>query len=207
MINYEMALSEIEMYEKAHESLSENLTHANKKAQQFKEERDTLIDDLSWYKSKVSRLERENRFLLSRKDDLFDIWRNENKRSVALSEKLEQLERENEEMKEEMKRLHEESNITVFCALMEENSELKKENERLERELAAALNGELATYDGLQKYVLELQKDLNTYFDEWQSVKKLYTTLTSHIRTKAECNPGVSRYIDLVNFIDRLERD
>ncbi|OAO08710.1 hypothetical protein [Staphylococcus cohnii] len=34
-----------------------------------------------------------------------------------------------------------------------------------------------------------------------------YSTLTSHIRTKAECNPGVSRYIDLVNFIDRLERD
>lgn len=88
MINYEMALSEIEMYKKAHESLSENLTHANKKAQQFKAERDkfekmlnkececgyklegqlhdmtkqrdTLIDDLSWYKAKVSRLEREN---------------------------------------------------------------------------------------------------------------------------------------------------
>ncbi|OIS56070.1 hypothetical protein A4A32_01815 [Staphylococcus equorum] len=57
MINYEMALSEIEMYKKAHESLSENLTHANKKVQKFKEERDTLIDDLSWYKAKVNRLE------------------------------------------------------------------------------------------------------------------------------------------------------
>ncbi|WP_047503391.1 hypothetical protein [Staphylococcus sp. ZWU0021] len=88
MINYEMALYEIEMYKKAHESLSENLTLANKKAQQYKAERDkfekmlnkeyecgyklegqlydmtkqrdTLIDDLSWYKAKVSRLEREN---------------------------------------------------------------------------------------------------------------------------------------------------
>ncbi|WP_165844893.1 hypothetical protein [Staphylococcus saprophyticus] len=60
MSNYEMALSEIEMYKKAHESLSENLTHTNKKVQQFKEERDTLIDDLSWYKAKVSRLERQN---------------------------------------------------------------------------------------------------------------------------------------------------
>ncbi|PNZ60918.1 hypothetical protein CD110_03880 [Staphylococcus casei] len=57
MINYEMALYEIEMYKKAHESLSENLTHANKMAQQYKTERDTLIDDLSWYKAKVSRLE------------------------------------------------------------------------------------------------------------------------------------------------------
>lgn len=34
----------------------------------------------------------------------------------------------------------------------------------------------------------------------------LYTTLTNHIRMKAEMNPSVSRYIDLVNYIDRLER-
>ena len=37
MINYEMALSEIEMYKKAHESLSENLTHANKKLNNLKQ--------------------------------------------------------------------------------------------------------------------------------------------------------------------------
>lgn len=34
-----------------------------------------------------------------------------------------------------------------------------------------------------------------------------YTTLINHIRLKAENNPGVSRYIDLVNYIDRLEGD
>ncbi|WP_436962789.1 hypothetical protein [Staphylococcus shinii] len=33
-----------------------------------------------------------------------------------------------------------------------------------------------------------------------------YRELTNHIRLKAEMNPGVSRYIDLVNYIDRLER-
>lgn len=90
-----------------------------------------LIDDLSWYKAKVSRLERENR-------------------------------------------------------------DLKHENK-----------------------ALRIQS--NTYFDEWQEAEKqrsefnlyvnLYATLTNHIRTKAEANPGVSRYIDLVNYIDRLERD
>lgn len=32
-----------------------------------------------------------------------------------------------------------------------------------------------------------------------------YINLTDHIRLKAENNPGVSRYIDLVNYIDRLE--
>lgn len=100
------------------------------KLNQYKSERDTLIDDLSWYKSKVSRLERENR-------------------------------------------------------------DLKHENK-----------------------ALRLQS--NTYFDEWQESEKqrnefisyinLYTTLTNHIRLKAEMNPGVSRYIELVNYIDRLER-
>lgn len=69
----------------------------------MKTERDTLIDDLSWYKAKVSRLERENRFLLSRKDNLFDGWRDENKRSVAFSKRLEQLERENRNLKNENK--------------------------------------------------------------------------------------------------------
>ena len=33
-----------------------------------------------------------------------------------------------------------------------------------------------------------------------------YCKLGNHIRLKAENNPGVSRYIDLVNYIDRLER-
>lgn len=97
----------------------------------MKAERDELIDDLSWYKAKVSRLERENR-------------------------------------------------------------DLKHENQ-----------------------ALRIQS--NNYFDEWQESEKqrnefisyvnLYTTLTNHIRMKAETNPGVSRYIDLVNYIDRLERD
>ncbi|WP_336832964.1 hypothetical protein [Staphylococcus pseudoxylosus] len=89
----------------------------------------------------------------------------------TLIDDLKVLREKNEELKEEMTRLHEESNITVFCALMEENSELKKENEKL------------------------------------MVVSIHYTTLTNHIRLKAENNPGVSRYIDLVNYIDRLERD
>lgn len=33
-----------------------------------------------------------------------------------------------------------------------------------------------------------------------------YINLTNHIRTKAECNPGIWRYIDLVKYIEKLER-
>lgn len=97
-------------------------------------ERNSLIDDLSWYKAKVSRLERENH-------------------------------------------------------------DLKKRNALL-----------MNTVDDLDKENKALRLQANTYFDEWQNVKNLYTTLTYHIRLKAENNPGVSRYIDLVNYIDRLER-
>lgn len=38
-------------------------------------ERNTLIDDLSWYKTKVSRLERENRKLRVKSDSFFESWR------------------------------------------------------------------------------------------------------------------------------------
>ncbi|WP_039067683.1 hypothetical protein [Staphylococcus shinii] len=116
-------------------TLTENLM---KQRDQYKAERDTLIDDIAVLKANISRLERENR-------------------------------------------------------------DLKHENK-----------------------ALRLQA--NTYFDEWQNEKltsqvlrdqcKEYaqeasknTTLTNHIRLKAEMNPGVSRYLDLVNYIDRLERD
>ncbi|MDK9853153.1 hypothetical protein [Staphylococcus equorum] len=39
------------------------------------EERNSLIDDLSWYKAKVSRLERENRKLRVKSDSFFESWR------------------------------------------------------------------------------------------------------------------------------------
>lgn len=72
-------------YKKIMDSLFKENFELEKQRDQFKAERDTLIDDLTWYKAKVN---------------------------------------------------------------------------RLERELSAALKGELATYDELQKYVLELQNEL-----------------------------------------------
>lgn len=72
--------------------------------------------------------------------------------------------------------------------LIDDIAVLRANNKRLERE-----NNDL-----------RLQAD--TYFDEWQNVKNLYNALTQHIRQKAEANPSVSRYIALVNYIDRLEK-
>lgn len=123
-----------------------------KQRDQYKSERDTLIDDIAVLKANISRLERENH-------------------------------------------------------------DFKKRNALL-----------MNTVDDLDKENKALRLQANTYFDEWQNEKltsrglreqckeyvqdaSKYITLTNHIRLKAENNPGVSRYIDLVNYIDRLERD
>jgi len=99
-----------------------------KQRDQYKAERDTLIDDIAVLKANISRLE---------------------------------------------KRV----------------SELAHENVRLQNDL----------------YIEELNQDEAEFVIK--KLRKQYTTLTNHICLKAENNPGVSRYIDLVNYIDRLERD
>lgn len=43
--------------------------------------------------------------------------------------------------------------------------------------------------------------------DELMDIQVKYMNLTEHIKNKALHNPGVHRYIDLVHFIDDLERD
>ncbi|MEB7752237.1 hypothetical protein [Staphylococcus pseudoxylosus] len=105
------------------------------------------------------------------------------------------------EIKQERDQFHAERDncLKDIDQLRERNRELERENRDLKHENKA----------------LRIQS--NTYFDEWQEAEKqrsefnlyvnLYATLTNHIRTKAECNPGVDRYIALVNYIDRLERD
>ncbi|RTX73792.1 hypothetical protein CD117_04175 [Mammaliicoccus sciuri] len=50
---------------------------------------------------------------------------------------------------------------------------------------------------------LRLQSD--EYFGLWQDVDSKYKRLTEHIRDKAHNNPGNSRYIALVHFIDEIE--
>lgn len=83
--------------------------------------------------------------------------------------------------------------------LIDDIAVLKANISRLERE-----NGELRNnLEGAETYI----DAIKTYYPMYIKLRKQYNTLTDHIRTKAENNPGVSRYIDLVNYIDRLERD
>lgn len=91
-------------------------------------------------------------------------------------------------------------------------NDMKAERDTLIEDIAV-LKANISRLEHENK-ALRLQS--NTYFDEWQQSEKqrnefisyvnLYTTLTNHIRLKAEMNPTVSRYLDLVNYIDRLEK-
>ncbi|MGW8014771.1 hypothetical protein ACWEYY_00325 [Staphylococcus xylosus] len=110
-----------------------------------------------------------------------------------------QLEFDNELLKQNNKKIKAERDTLIddIAVLKANISRLERENRDLKHENKA----------------LRLQS--NTYFDEWQESEKqrnefisyvnLYTTLTNHIRMKAEANPSVDRYKDLVKVIDRLE--
>lgn len=121
----------------------------------------------------------ENRKLKAERDTLIDDI-------AVLKANISRLERENGQLKKEEK-----VNRTK-ASLLTEIEILKEKNERLRNNL-----------EGAETYI----DAIKTYYPMYIKLRKQYNTLTDHIRTKAENNPGVSRYIDLVNYIDRLERD
>lgn len=146
----------------------------------MKTERDTLIDDLKVLREKNEKLERENKreqaFTEQFKHDL----------QYTEWEIIPHLEQENAELHEELKSKNRIiSKRLVESEILSENAQLKRQNERLQK----------AHSDGWKEKDKVIKK-----------LQYLYTTLTDHIRLKAKNNPGVSRYIALVNFIDRLEK-
>lgn len=56
--------------------LQDHLYKALKQRDQYKAERDTLIDDIGVLKANISRLERENNDLRLQADTYFDEWQN-----------------------------------------------------------------------------------------------------------------------------------
>lgn len=86
--------------------------------------------------------------------------------------------------------------------LIDDIAVLRANNKRLERENEKLRNESIKNY----KLWEESEEQERYFVKEFNKYYNLYTALTNHIRTKAENNPGVSRYIDLVNYIDRLEQ-
>lgn len=59
----------------------------------------------------------------------------------------------------------------------------------------------------LREELKHLRIETDEYFEFWQEESRKYETLSQHIRLKALHNPSVSRYKDLMHFIDGLEAD
>ena len=73
----EICKEQTEMIDEMRQNIKELTEENEKMSEQYNKmiaERDTLIDDLSWYKAKVSRLERHNKDLRLQSDTYFEQW-------------------------------------------------------------------------------------------------------------------------------------
>ncbi|WP_436888813.1 hypothetical protein [Mammaliicoccus sciuri] len=84
--------------------------------------------------------------------------------------------------------------------------EIKKERDQYMRERDELIKDVEKLRE--EKVAKEMYLDaVKVYKPMYEEVNKKYTNLTEHIRLKANNNPGNSRYIALVHFIDDLEAD
>lgn len=78
---------------------SDTIENLTKQRDQYKTERDTLIDDLSWYKAKVSRLEQRHSKLVDEntilQNELYTMGLNQDE----ADDKIKELERENRKLR------------------------------------------------------------------------------------------------------------
>ena len=121
-------------------------------------------------------------------------------------ESIAELEQEREQFKRERDSL-----IKDVEKLREEIEELKKYNYELELAVDSDLKQQVDKWFEewhdmkVDNELLEVK--LHDTKEDYRIVNSKYTNLTNHIKDKALHNPSVSRYIDLVHFIDDLERD
>ncbi|MEB6799939.1 hypothetical protein [Staphylococcus saprophyticus] len=100
----EICKEQTEMIDEMRRNIKE-LTEENEKlSEQYNkmlEERNSLIDDLSWYKAKVSRLERDNEQLKESRDWDYEYIVKVNEENKRLEDENEQLKKENEMIDEQ----------------------------------------------------------------------------------------------------------
>lgn len=84
--------------------------------------------------------------------------------------------------------------------------EIKKERDQYMRERDELIKDVEKLRE--EKVAKEMYLDaVKVYKPMYEEVNKKYNRLTEHIRLKALHNPSVSRYKDLMHYIDELEGD
>lgn len=87
--------TQLNLYKEFNENqiLLHELNKALKQRNQYKTERDTLIDDLTWYKAKVERFERENKRYRIRAENAMELAESENCKVLRLERENKRLTR------------------------------------------------------------------------------------------------------------------
>lgn len=94
--------------------------------------------------------------------------------------------------------------VDDLIVLRANNKRLERENRNLKNENKAILSKSNSYFDKWQNEQTT-SRGLREQCKEYAKDASKYLYLTEHIRLKAEVNPSVDRYIDLVNYIDKLE--
>ena len=93
------------------------------------------------------------------------------------------------------------------------NNRVNAKRIRFEFGRIVSSHGELRSHDTFTVEVEEMSKSeiehykqqADEYFKLWQEQEEKYNKLTEHIRLKALHNPSISRYKDLMCFINEME--
>ena len=108
--------------------------------------------------------------------------------------KLNDYKQQRDSLIKDVEKLKEELRMHIQC-----NDELERVNVFKTKKL----NREKINNVDKSNVIFKLQEEIN----KLRKDNDKYTHLTEYIKDKALHNPSVSRYIDLVHFIDDLERD
>lgn len=153
-------------YKKIMDSLFKENFELEQQRDQYKSERDTLIDDIAVLKANISRLEREKKEREKRAEEAMTLAEEANCQVVSLKELLE---------------INESSTKDLILKLQNSDTQkIEDENKELKR-LAESRKG---TIKGLKRHVKDLRLQSNTYFDEWQQHKALNNEFSQHIGNK-----------------------
>lgn len=115
--------------------------------------------------------------------------------SIAeLEQEREQFKKQRDSLIKDVEKLKEELRMHIQC-----NDELERVNVFKTKKL----NREKINNVDKSNVIFKLQEEIN----KLRKDNDKYTHLTEHIKNKALHNPSVHRYIDLVHFIDDLERE
>ena len=80
-------------------------------------------------------------------------------------------------------------------------AELEQEREKFKQQRDSLIKD----VERLREELKHLRIETDEYFEFWQEESRKYETLTEHIRLKAQHNPSISRYKDLMCFINEME--